>query len=58
MSSAINFLVPAAYFLAAVMFIYGLKAMSSPVTARQGIIWSGIAMAVAVAVSDSRVAPS
>ena len=51
MSSAINFLVPAAYFLAAVMFIYGLKAMSSPVTARQGIIWSGIAMAVAVAVT-------
>lgn len=51
MTGLIDFIVPAAYFTAAVMFIYGLKAMSSPVTARRGIIWSGIAMAVAVVVT-------
>lgn len=51
MSSVIGFIVPAAYFIAAVMFIYGLKAMSSPVTARRGIIWSGVAMGVAIAIT-------
>ncbi len=51
MSSVIGFIVPAAYFVAAVMFIYGLKAMSSPVTARRGIIWSGVAMGVAIAIT-------
>lgn len=51
MTGFIHFIVPAAYFTAAVMFIYGLKAMSSPVTARRGIIWSGVAMAVAVLVT-------
>ena len=35
------------YFLAAAVFIIGLKQMSSPVTARQGIVWAGIAMVVA-----------
>ena len=29
------------YFLAAVLFILGLKRMSSPVTARGGILWAG-----------------
>ncbi len=51
MSAVIEFVVPLAYFLAAVMLIYGLKAMSSPVTARRGIVLSGWAMAVAVAVT-------
>ena len=51
MGTVYDFIVPAAYFVAAVMFIYGLKAMSSPVTARRGIIWSGVAMAVAVLVT-------
>ncbi len=51
MPQLLGFLVPAAYFIAAVMFIYGLKAMSSPVTARSGIIWSGVAMAVAILVT-------
>ena len=46
-----EFIVPAAYFAAAVMFIYGLKGMSSPVTARQGMIWAGIAMLLAVVVT-------
>ena len=35
------------YFIAAVVFILGLKQMSSPVTARQGIVWAGIAMIAA-----------
>ena len=39
------------YFLTAVLFILGLKRMSSPVTARSGIIWAGAGMAVATLVS-------
>jgi len=38
-------------FAAAVMFIYGLKRMSSPVTARSGIVLAGIGMMVAIVVS-------
>jgi len=51
MSALLGWLVPAVYFTAAVMFIYGLKAMSSPVTARAGIIWSGVAMLMAILVT-------
>ncbi|MFO1493055.1 MAG: NAD(P)(+) transhydrogenase (Re/Si-specific) subunit beta [Lysobacterales bacterium] len=40
-------LIQASYFLAAVMFIFGLKRMSSPVTARQGIVQAGIGMVIA-----------
>ena len=47
----LHLVVPAAYFIAALMFIYGLKAMSSPVTARRGVIWAGVAMALAVLVT-------
>ncbi|MDN5874492.1 MAG: NAD(P)(+) transhydrogenase (Re/Si-specific) subunit beta, partial [Sinobacteraceae bacterium] len=39
------------YIVAAFLFIYGLKRMSSPVTARSGIIWAGVGMLVAVLVS-------
>jgi len=35
------------YFAAAVLFILGLKRMSSPVTARDGIVWAGVGMVVA-----------
>ena len=35
------------YFLTAVVFILGLKQMSSPKTARGGIVWAGIAMIAA-----------
>jgi NAD(P) transhydrogenase subunit beta len=38
----------ASYFAAAVLFILGLRRMSSPVTARNGIVWAGIGMLVAV----------
>ena len=35
------------YFVAAVLFILGLKGMSSPTTARKGIVWAGIGMVTA-----------
>ncbi|MBI5461365.1 MAG: NAD(P)(+) transhydrogenase (Re/Si-specific) subunit beta [Gammaproteobacteria bacterium] len=35
------------YFAAAMLFILGLKRMSSPVTARGGIVWAGAGMLVA-----------
>lgn len=39
------------YFVAAVLFILGLKQMSSPVTARRGIIWAGVGMVLATLVT-------
>jgi H+-translocating NAD(P) transhydrogenase subunit beta len=39
------------YFITAALFIMGLKRMSSPVTARSGILWAGAGMAVATLVS-------
>jgi proton-translocating NAD(P)+ transhydrogenase subunit beta len=44
-------LIEASYFVAAVLFIFGLKKMSSPVTARGGIIWAGAGMLVATIVT-------
>jgi NAD(P) transhydrogenase subunit beta len=44
-------IVEAIYFIAAVLFIWGLKRMSSPRTARRGIIWAGIGMAAAILVT-------
>ncbi len=44
-------LVNAAYFIVAVVFILGLKAMSSPVTARKGVVWAGYAMVAATLVT-------
>ncbi|HET6804034.1 MAG TPA: NAD(P)(+) transhydrogenase (Re/Si-specific) subunit beta [Frateuria sp.] len=41
--------IKACYFLAALLFILGLKRMSSPRTARGGIVWAGVGMALAVA---------
>jgi len=41
-------LVKASYLLAALLFILGLKRMSSPRTARGGIVWAGVGMLVAV----------
>ncbi|HET8552256.1 MAG TPA: NAD(P)(+) transhydrogenase (Re/Si-specific) subunit beta [Gammaproteobacteria bacterium] len=40
-----------AYFVAALAFILGLKAMSSPAKARGGIVWAGLGMALAVIVT-------
>jgi len=39
------------YFVAAVLFILGLKRMSSPVTARGGIVWAGAGMLVATLIT-------
>ena len=41
-----QFLIDASYLLAAFLFIYGLKRMSSPVTARSGVVWAGGGMAL------------
>src|SRR5687768_3183167 len=46
-----NFLIQASYFIAAVLFIIGIKRMSSPVTARGGIIWAGVGMLVATLIT-------
>ncbi|GFE78725.1 NAD(P) transhydrogenase subunit beta [Steroidobacter agaridevorans] len=46
-----QFIIDACYFAAAFLFIYGLKRMSSPVTARSGIMVAGIGMLVAVLAS-------
>jgi len=44
-------LIDASYFVVAILFIWGLKSMSSPVTARQGIIWAGVGMLIATLVT-------
>ena len=46
-----NPIIDASYFAAAFLFIYGLKRMSSPVTARSGIVVAGWGMAVATLAS-------
>ena len=46
-----DFLIQASYFVTAVLFILGLKRMSSPVTARSGILWAGAGMLVATLVT-------
>ena len=43
--------VQASYFIAAALFILGLKRMSSPVTARSGIVWAGVGMVVATLIT-------
>jgi NAD(P) transhydrogenase subunit beta len=44
-------LIQASYWVTAVLFILGLKRMSSPVTARSGILWAGAGMLVATLVT-------
>jgi len=44
-------LIQASYFVAALLFILGLKRMSSPVTARSGIVWAGVGMVVATLIT-------
>jgi len=43
--------IQASYFVTAALFILGLKRMSSPVTARSGILWAGSGMLVATVVT-------
>ncbi len=44
-------LINTSYIIAAVLFILGLKGMSSPVTARRGMTWAGLGMALAALVT-------
>ncbi len=46
-----NFLVQAAFLLAALLFILGIKRMASPLTARSGIQWAGVGMLLATVAS-------
>ncbi|MBI1906825.1 MAG: NAD(P)(+) transhydrogenase (Re/Si-specific) subunit beta [Rhodocyclales bacterium] len=46
-----NWFINAAYFAVTLVFILGLKAMSSPVTARKGIVLAGFAMVAATVVT-------
>ncbi|HMM73816.1 MAG TPA: NAD(P)(+) transhydrogenase (Re/Si-specific) subunit beta, partial [Rhodocyclaceae bacterium] len=49
--TTVRWLIDASYFVVAVLFILGLKAMSSPVTARRGIVWAGVGMVLATVVT-------
>jgi NAD(P) transhydrogenase subunit beta len=49
--SSRDLIIQASYFVTAALFIFGLKRMSSPVTARSGITWAGAGMLVATAVT-------
>jgi H+-translocating NAD(P) transhydrogenase subunit beta len=46
-----DLIIQASYFVTAVLFIVGLKRMSSPVSARSGILWAGAGMAVATLIT-------
>lgn len=47
----IELLIKISYLVVAALFILGLKAMSSPVTAKKGIVWAGIGMVLATLVT-------
>ena len=49
--STARLLIDASYLLVAFLFIMGLKQMSSPVTAKRGILWAGAGMVIATVVS-------
>jgi NAD(P) transhydrogenase subunit beta len=51
MGSDNDLLIQGSYFLAAFLFIMGLKRMSHPRTARGGIVWAGVGMVVATLVT-------
>ena len=46
-----DFVIQATYFIGALLFILGLKQMSSPMTARRGIIWAGVGMVMATLIT-------
>jgi H+-translocating NAD(P) transhydrogenase subunit beta len=50
-TSVVQYAVDAVYVVAIIVFILGLKAMSSPSTARRGIVYAGVAMLIAVVVT-------
>ena len=46
-----HWLIQASYLVAAGLFIFGLKQMSHPATARGGVVWAGIGMLVATLIT-------
>ena len=46
-----HWLIQASYFLAAILFISGLKKMSHPRTARGGVVWAGVGMVIATLIT-------
>ncbi|HOP22313.1 MAG TPA: NAD(P)(+) transhydrogenase (Re/Si-specific) subunit beta [Gammaproteobacteria bacterium] len=44
---SMSLLIKVSYFVAAVLFIVGLRRMSAPATARGGIVWAGVGMVIA-----------
>ena len=50
-ADVISLAIQVSYYVAAFLFIMGLKRMSSPVTAASGIKWAGIGMVVATAIT-------
>ncbi len=44
-------LISTSYFIVALLFIIGLRGMSSPLTARRGIMWAGVGMLLATLVT-------
>ncbi|GAB2182554.1 NAD(P)(+) transhydrogenase (Re/Si-specific) subunit beta [Denitratisoma sp. agr-D3] len=50
----IELLIQASYLVVAALFILGLKAMSSPVTAKKGIVWAGVGMVLATLVTFAK----
>lgn len=51
MDGAVNIAIQASYYVAAFLFIMGLKRMSSPTTAASGIRWAGLGMVVATLIT-------
>ena len=50
-ASTIQTLTQLSYLVAAALFIFGLKRMSSPVTAVSGVRWAGVGMVLATVVT-------
>jgi NAD(P) transhydrogenase subunit beta len=46
-----SLIIEIAYFAAAILFIFGLKRMGHPTTARKGIIWAGVGMVIATLIT-------
>jgi len=46
-----DYLIQIAYFIGAFLFILGLKKMRSPMTAKNGLVWAGLGMLLAVIIT-------
>ena len=51
MTEWVQYAIDSVYVVAVLVFILGLKALSGPTTARRGILYAGVAMLIAVAVT-------